>query len=306
MLKPIFSVKTEKETAGYARFVVEPLEPGYGQTLGNSLRRILLTSTVGAAVTKIKVDGVRHRFSTLEGLSEDMIDFILNVKKIRLSYTGNKPAKLVLDKKGPGEVCAKDLKIPATVKIANGDLVLGNLADKKSRLKADLWVESGVGYLPAENREASKVMGEIPVDASFSPVLNVSYQIEKTRVGRRVDLDRLILEVKTDETVAPADAFHQAAEILVAYFRQIVNPQAAPEKEEIVSVGHSEVINLTVEELNLPTRIANALRKGGFGTVGELIKADPALLGKVKNLGEKSIKVVNAALAEKGVALKEA
>lgn len=304
MLEPIFTLKAEKETKGFGRFIIEPLEQGYGHTLGNAFRRVLLSSIPGAAVTQIKIKGIRHRFSTMEGLREDIIELILNVKQIRLAYKGNKPQKIKLEKSGPGEVKAGDIITPATVKIVNPELLLGHLATNKNSLKAELTVEQGVGYLPYEGRETN-VLGLIPIDAVFTPVLNVSYRVENTRVGQRTDLDRLILEVTTDETVAPGEALKKAAEMLIGYFKQVVEPKKPPRKKKKEKKAHSEVMSLAVEELNLPTRIANALRKGGFGSVSELIKADPQKLVKVKNLGEKSVKIVDAALREKGVALKE-
>lgn len=304
MSEPIFTIKAEKETKEFGRFVIEPLERGFGLTLGNAFRRVLLSHIPGAAITQVKISGARHRFSTLEGLKEDTIELILNLKQIRLSYEGEKPQKITLDKSGPGEVKAGDIKAPATVKVVNPDLVLGNLASAKNRLKVDMVVERGVDYLPYEGRE-SDVLGEIPIDAVFTPILNVSFKIEKTRVGRRTDLDRLILEITTDKTISPSAALKEAAQMLVSYFKQVVEPKKPPKKKAEKKEVYSEVMSLTVEELNLPTRIANALRKGGYGTVGELVEADPQALTKVKNLGEKSIKVIDAALKEKDVALKK-
>lgn len=304
MLEPIFTIKAEKETKSYGRFIIEPLNEGYGHTLGNSFRRVLLTSIPGAAVTQIKVRGVRHRFSTLEGLKEDIIELILNIKKIRVIYSGDKPQKITLEKTGPGEVKAEDIQTPATVEVVNPDLVLGNLASSKSKLKIDMVVEKGVGYLPYEGREG-KVVGEIPIDAIFTPVLNVDYKVEKTRVGRMTDLDRLILEITTDGTIAPFEALKNSAKMLIGYFQQVVEPKKPPKEKKEKKVDNSELMSLTVEELNLPTRIANALRKGGYGTVENLAEANPSDLTNVKNLGEKSIKIVDVALKEKGVSLKK-
>jgi DNA-directed RNA polymerase subunit alpha len=302
MLDPIFSIKSKKETTDYGEFILEPLEKGYGQTLGNALRRVLLTSLPGAAVTQVKITGVRHQFSTLEGLREDIVELLLNIKQIRIKYKGKKPAKMKLDAHGPGEVKAGDIKAPADVEIVNPELVLGQLADKKNTLKAEMVVESGFGYLPAEERKGGG-LGVIPVDASFSPVKRVNYRLEATRVGRRTDLDRLILEISTDKAISPSDALKEAAKILTAFFHQIVEPKEVPVKEEKEELP-SEVLRLTVEELNLPTRIANALRKGGYEAVGDLTAATAADIAKVKNLGEKSTKIIQAALAEKDVGLK--
>lgn len=304
MIEPLFQIKKEKETNDFGYFVIEPLERGFGHTLGTALRRVLLSSLPGAAITQVKIAGVKHKFSTLEGLKEDIIEFILNLKQIKISYDGKKPAKLTLDKTGPGEVKAGDIKTPAKVEIINKDLVLGNLATKKNRLKAEMIVESGLGYVPAEERKTEK-LGEIPVDAIFSPVRHVNYRVEATRVGRRTDLDRLVLEIGTDGSLKPSKALKQAGQILVDYFQRIVVPRKAPKKEKEVVAVSDPILKLTVEELDLPTRISNALRKGGYGTVGDLIKASEADLAKVKNLGEKSIKIVKAALSQKGVDLKK-
>jgi len=304
MLDPLFQVKKEKETADFGRFVISPLEQGYGNTLGNALRRVLLTSLPGAAVTQVKITGVRHQFSTLEGLKEDIIEFILNLKQLRIKYEGEKPAKLTLDVTGPREVKASDIKAPAKVEIINKDHVLGNLANKKNKLKAEIVVESGFGYSPAEERKSEK-LGIISVDASFSPIKKVNYRVEATRVGRRTDLDRLIFEISTDGTIKPREALKRAASILLAYFNQVVSPKKAPKVKKKATIASLGMLELTVEELDLPTRIANALRKGGYGTLGDLTAATREDLAKVKNLGEKSIKVVEAALREKEVSLKK-
>lgn len=302
MIDPLFQIKKEKETADFGKFIIEPLKQGYGHTLGNTIRRVLLTSLPGAVITQVKVTGVKHQFSTLEGLKEDIIEFILNLKQLQIKYEGEKPAKITLDVTGPREVKAADIKTPAKVEIINKDHVLGKLANKKSRLKAEMVVESGFGYSPAEERKSEK-LGVIPVDASYSPVKKVNYRVEATRVGRRTDLDRLIFEITTNGTVKPSEALKKAASILVDYFNQVVSPKKAPKKkkEEVTRLG---MLDLTVEELDLPTRIANSLRKGGYGTLGDLAAATRADLAKVKNLGDKSIKVIEAALAGKEASLK--
>jgi DNA-directed RNA polymerase subunit alpha len=298
-----FGIKKQKETADFGQFVFEPLERGYGYTIGVALRRVLLANMPGAAVTQVKITGVRHQFSTLEGLKEDVVEFILNLKKLRIKYQGDKPVKLSLEASGPKEVKASDIKTPAEVKVVNPDLVLGVLADKKSKLKAEITVESGYGYSPAEERKTDK-MGVIPVDASFSPIKRINYHVEATRVGRRTDLDRLIFDIYTDGTIKPSKALKEAAKILTLYFNQVVTPKKAPKAKEEKKPPAMTGLDLTVEELDLPTRIANALRRGGYGTLGDLVAANHADLSKVKNLGEKSIKVVEAALSEKGFSLK--
>jgi len=300
MIEPIFHIKSEQESATFGRFIIEPLEQGFGQTLGNSLRRVLLSSLPGAVITQIKIGGVKHKFSTLEGMSEDIIDLILNLRQVRFNYEGEKPVKLELEKSGPGVVKAGDIKTLANVQVINKDLVLANLADKKSSLKIEMMVARGFGYLPAEVGREEK-LGVIPLDAAFSPVRRVNYQVEATRVGQRTDLDKLILEITTDGTIKPKEALKASAKILITFFNQIINPKKVEVKKETKSLIDEEAIKLTLEELDLPTRIVNALRKSGYGTVADLLGIKPVDLAKIKNLGEKSIKTVQAALAKKGI-----
>ena len=300
MIEPIFNIKSEQETATFGKFIIEPLEEGFGQTLGNSLRRVLLSSLPGAAITQIKINGVKHKFSTLEGMSQDIIDLILNLKGVRFQYEGEKPVKLELEKTGPGPVKAGDIKTTAVIQVANKDHVLADLADKKSKLKLEMVVEKGFGYVPADNKKNEK-LGVIAIDAIFSPVLRVNYTVESTRVGQRTDLDKLILEITTDGTIKPKEALKASAKLLIGFFNQIVQPKKmVSEKKEKPEV-YEESTRLTLEELDLPTRIVNALRKTGYGTVSDLLTVSPDNLAKIKNLGEKSIKTVQAALAKKDV-----
>lgn len=300
MLDTIFQIKKTKVNQETTRFTIEPLSQGYGHTLGNALRRVLLISLPGTAITEIKIGGVKHKFSTLKGLREDVIELILNIKQIRIKYAGEKPVKLLLEKTGPSQVTAGDIKTPAGVEIINKDLVLGNLADKASKLKIEMVAEKGYGYLPTEERKSDK-LGVLIIDASFGPIRLVNYKVEATRVGRKTDLDRLILEVTSDGTIKAEEALKTSAKILIAFLNQIVDPKKLPVSKKKDERQVSETMKLTVEELELPTRIVNALRRGGYGTVAELLAASNQDLTKVKNLGEKSIKIVQAALAKKGV-----
>ena len=300
MNEPMFEIKQEESKGDYGKFVISPLEQGYGDTLGNSLRRVLLTSLAGAAVTTVRLSGVRHQFSTLKGMKEDVVEFLLNLKKVRFSYSGEKSAKATLSVKESGEVKAKDIKVPASVKIANPELVLATL-NKGAKLEAEMEIESGVGYSPAEER-AGGTIGLIPLDAAFSPVRRVNYKVEETRVGRLTNYDKLILELWTDGTATAKEAVVLAAKILVSYFNQIVSPKKVEKKEkkeEIDAIG--PIGKLSVEEIGLPTRVANALVKAGHETVEQLAKTKKEDLVKVRNLGEKSIKIISVALAEKGV-----
>ena len=302
MINPTFQIKAQNETETFGQYVIEPLERGYGQTLGNSLRRVLLSSLPGVAITEIKISGIKHKFSTLEGMQEDVVELILNLKQVILKAQTQKSFKLKIDKTGPGIVTAGDIETPGELEVVNKDLVLANLATKKNRLKIEMLAEPGLGYVLADERKSDR-LGVIPIDASFGPIRRVNYRVEATRVGRQTNLDRLIIEITSDGSVKPAEALRESAKILVSFFKQIVSPVKVEAEKEAAPQLPTETMKLTVEELDLPTRIANALRKGGYGTVGDLVNGNMAEISKVKNLGEKSIKIVQDALAKKGVTL---
>ncbi len=302
-MNPTFELVAVESTDSKATLVMEPLEQGFGHTLGNSLRRVMLTSLPGHAVTSVKIDGIDHQFATLEGVSEDIVNIILNVKQLRIKSDSQEKGKLTLDVKGEKEVTAADIECEGGFEIVNTDQHIATLAKGKS-LKMEMIVEAGMGYSMGDDRKSS-VVGEIPVDALFSSVIKVSYKVEATRVGRRTDFDKVVLDVETDGTISPVEATRQAAQILARQFTQVFNP-VLPEVEEVeeqLSPEEAENLRLTVEELDLPTRIANALRKGGFKTVGDLEGTPKATIAKVKNLGEKSVDVINEALMKKGVTL---
>jgi len=301
--EPLFEIKQEEKKKDFGKFVITPLEQGYGNTLGNSLRRVLLTSLPGAAVTNVKITGVKHQFSTLKGMKEDIVEFVLNLKKVRFKYEGEKPAKASLSVKGAGEVRAKDIEVDATVEITNPEMVLATL-DKGAKIDAKMEIESGVGYSPAEERATGEI-GLIPLDASFSPVSRVNYKVEETRVGRVTNYDKLIIEIWTDATLSPKDSLVRASEILMSYFNQIVSPKKIKKKPDKKEDALGPVGNLSVEEIGLPTRVANALVKTGHESVEDLVKAKKSDLVKVRNLGEKSVKIIEAALGEKDLKLSE-
>lgn len=308
MLQPSFSLIEEVTEKGYGKFIIEPLEKGYGQTLGVGLRRVLLSSIEGAAVTQVRIDGVQHQFTTLSGMKEDVVEFILNLKQLHLSLNSETETEAVakLSVKGPGTVTAKDIDLPSTVTLTNPEQPLAVLAGNKTALNAEITIETGRGYSLAADRPTT-TLGNIPVDASFSPVIKVAYKIESTRVGRRTDFDKLILEVWTNATISPREAVEKAAKILVSHFQQVYAPVvvAAQVDDRIEDRLEGEIYKLTVEELDLPTRIANALRKGGYKTVKDLTQAEKMAIAKVKNLGEKSVDVVAKALSQKGLTLKD-
>lgn len=304
-MDPIFEIKEKEHKDNYAKFEIVPLAAGYGDTIGTAIRRVLISSLKGAAITSVRIEGVQHQFTTLKGMKEDVLDFLLNLKRVRFEYSGAEPVTVSLSSKRPGEVKAADLVVPAGVRVANPELVLANLAENSS-LNAEMKVETGVGYVTADEREKEGV-GAIPLDARFSPIERVNYKVEETRVGRVTNYNKLILEIWTDGTIAPKDALEQAAKILLSYFEQIVRPKkveetnAAPAEDSLGPVG-----KLSIEEIGLPTRVANALSKSGFDTVEKLVNAERTELSKVRNLGEKSIDVINEALKAKGVSLRDA
>ncbi len=302
MIEPNFTIKTETDKPDYGKFTIEPLDLGYGHTLGNSLRRVLLTSLKGAAVTKVKIDGVKHQFSSLSGLKEDIIQLILNVKKIRFKVGTDKEIVMTLNVKGPKKITAADLEGEAEV--INKDLYLGELTSNKAKLSMELTVKSGFGYVTAEEFEGKKELGSIVVDSLFSPISRVNYKVEATRVGRMTNLDKLIIEVWSDGSVSPFDAVKTAAKTLVSYFLQIYEPKAKPSEGVAVTPAISEeILKMTLEELDLPTRIVNALHNGGIDTVGQLLGTPKKELYKIKNLGAKSITAIEEVLRDKGIAL---
>lgn len=302
----LFETKEEEKKGNYSRIIISPLEKGYGYTLGNSLRRVLLESLGGVAITSVEIKGVKHQFSTLEGMKEDVVEFLLNLKKVRFTCKGElkKVEKVKLSVKGPGEVKAGDIHVSGLLEVANPDLVLAYL-NKGAKLEAEMTVEYGYGYRIVDS--ASGKIGLILLDAIFSPVTRVSYRVEETRVGKLTNYDKLVLEIWTDGSLEPKQALIEAAKILKSYYEQIISPRL-PEKEvveekKIDSLG--AVGKLSVEEIGLPTRVGNALIKAGYETVEDLAKAKKEDLAKVRNLGEKSVKIVKLALADKGVKLWE-
>ncbi len=304
MSDPNFSIKTEVEEKNFGRYSIEPLTQGYGQTLGNSLRRVLLTSLSGNAITTVKIEGVKHQFATLPGLKEDVVEFLLNVKKIRLMLEGAETATMKLTKHGPGVITAGDIEVSAGVTIMNPDLILGTLADKKAIIDMQFTVQKGYGYMTADEQHNDEI-GVIPLDALYSPIIRVNYHVEATRVGRMTNLDKLVLEIWTDGTKAPIEALKNAASILVSYFSQIVEPKAIVKEDAVVvsTAVSDETVKMRIEELDIPTRIVNALANGGIETIGQMLATPRAELMKIKNLGAKSITIIEEKLKEKNVTL---
>lgn len=305
MIEPSFKIKEEKVTDEYGEFIIEPLEPGYGHTLGNALRRVLLVSIPGAAVTSVKISGAKHKFSTVPGLKENIVDLLLNIKGLNLRLLNSKDLSTVkLSVKGPKEITAKDLDLPEDVETVNEDHYLGSLGDKKAKLDMELTVEKGMGYSLAEERRVS-TLGVMPTDAIFTPIRRVNYEVSATRVGRQTNLDKLTLKVWTNGVVRPREAVDQAAKILTSYFSQVYEPKVVAVAEVTTThPGVSEaVLKLTIDELDLPTRIYNSLRNGGVETIGQLLDTPRKELISMRNMGGKSMGVIEEKLKEKGIEL---
>jgi DNA-directed RNA polymerase subunit alpha len=292
-----------------SRFLIEPLEPGFGYTLGNSLRRTLLSSIPGAAVTSIRIDGVLHEFTTIPGVKEDVTDLILNIKQLVVSSEIDEPVTMYLRKQGPGTVTAADIAPPAGVEVHNPELIIATL-NGKGKLEMELTVERGRGYVSAvQNKQAGQEIGRIPIDSIYSPVLKVKYDVEATRVEQRTDFDRLVLDVETKQAMRPRDAVASAGKTLVELFglARELNIEA-----EGIDMGPSPTdaalaadLALPIEDLELTVRSYNCLKREGIHTVGELVARSEADLLDIRNFGAKSIDEVKVKLMTMGLALKD-
>jgi DNA-directed RNA polymerase subunit alpha len=299
--RPSLSEESLSETR--SKFTIEPLEPGFGYTLGNSLRRTLLSSIPGAAVTSIKVDGVLHEFTTIPGVKEDVVELVMNVKELCVSSEHDEPVSMYLRKQGPGDVTAGDIQPPAGVSVHNPDLKLATL-NAKGRLDMELTVERGRGYVTAaQNKQSGQEIGRIPIDSIYSPVLKVTYRVEATRVEQRTDFDRLIIDVETKPSLASAGS------TLVELFGLC---RELDETAEGIDIGPSPQdaqlaadLALPIEELDLTVRSYNCLKREGINTVGELIGRTEADLLDIRNFGQKSIDEVKMKLAGMGLGLKD-
>ncbi|MGH3661903.1 MAG: DNA-directed RNA polymerase subunit alpha [Micromonosporaceae bacterium] len=292
-----------------SRFIIEPLEPGFGYTLGNSLRRTLLSSIPGAAVTSIKIDGVLHEFTTIPGVKEDVVELVLNVKELCVSSEHDEPVTMYLRKQGPGEITAGDIQPPAGVSVHNPDLRLATL-NGKGRVDMELVVERGRGYVTAaQNKQTGQEIGRVPVDSIYTPVLKVSYKVEATRVEQRTDFDKLIVDVETKASISPRTALASAGSTLVELFGLC---RELDETAEGIDIGPSPQdaqlaadLALPIEELDLTVRSYNCLKREGINQVGELISRNEADLLDIRNFGQKSIDEVKMKLAGMGLALKD-
>jgi DNA-directed RNA polymerase subunit alpha len=298
-------IETEASSKSFGRFIVGPLENGYGITLGNALRRVLLSSLTGAAVTSIRVSGVHHEFSAIPYVREDMTALILNIKQLRLKMHQNESARLRVEVKGEGVITAGDFDVPPHVEIVNPDLYLLTADSPEAELDMELVAQMGRGYSPAEERGKLPI-GEIPVDAIFSPIRKANFVVERTRIGQATDYDRLKMEITTDGTVLPHDALSEAAKILVQHFSLVAGGvtviDAPPEKEEEGGIP-SKVYELPIEDLELTVRAYNCLKRAGITQVGEILeklkKGQDEILA-IRNFGQKSLDELLERLEEKG------
>ncbi len=294
-------------TDTYGRFIVQPLERGYGVTIGNGLRRVLLSTLQGAAIALIKIDGVLHEFSTIPGISEDVTEIVLNLKQVRFKLLNKKPEKVLLHLKGPKEFTARDIQVGNNdFEVLNPDHHIATL-NRDAELKMEIHVRKGRGYVPAEeNRPADAPIGTIPLDSIFSPIKNVTYTIENTRVGQRTDYEKLIIEIWTDGSITPDDALTFAARTIRDHIQLFINFDIKPEKEEEEDIDEEtlqvrKLLRKPVEELELSVRSANCLKEARIRTIADLVRREEQEMLKFKNFGRKSLVELNEILKTKGL-----
>lgn len=301
-------VKYEEESPAYGRFVVEPLERGYSSTLGNALRRVLLSSLPGAAISSIKIDGVTQEFSTINGVVEDVLQLILNLKRVVLKSYSDTPKVITLSSKKKGVLTAGDIEHDAEIEIINKDQVIATL-DSGGKLDIEMIVEKGRGYVTAEaNKKSSLPIGAIPIDSIFTPILKVNVETEEIRVGQEINYDRLILHVWTNGSIKPEEAVKESAKILASHINMFVHLGQPAEifsgPAEAGEAVESTILEMNLDDFELSARSLNCVKKANVNTVGELIKYSPAELMKFKNFGLKSLKEIRAKLSEYKLALK--
>lgn len=296
-----------EEDKNRQRFSISPLEPGFGHTLGNSLRRTLLSSIPGAAVTSVRFDDSLHEFDTIAGISEDVTDIILNIKDLVITSEADEPVTLRLDVQGPGQATGANIEATSDVEVLNGDHVLANLGDS-ARLAIDLTVERGRGYRSADRERGSNTIGEIPIDAIFSPVRRVTFLVEPTRVEMDTDYDRLVLDVETDGSISPRDALASAGDTLTKLVQLVAEMSEEPPTLELgetsAAMAASPELEIPIEDLDLPERARNCLKRAQVDTVGELLLKSEEDLLAISHFGDKSLEQVIEKLNERGLALR--
>jgi len=294
-----FQVKTVKSEKDYGRYQFSPLIGGLGHTIGNSLRRVLFFTVPGAAITRIRVTGASHLFTTLSGVKEDLVEISLNLKKVKFNYQKDEPIVLKIDKTGAGPVTAADIIDNDLCRVINPDQHLATLSDKTSNLKMELTVERGLGYTMAKEQKTT-ISDEIILDATFTPVIKVGYQVEPTRLGKKSNYDLLTLDVWTDGSIDPLKAIKLAAKKLIDSLSQIYDPKEF--EEEVVTIEASPFSltkDMSIEEIELPLRVTNALKKAGYTSIDSLVRDSRSQVAKAKNVGEKSLKIIDTWLKNK-------
>ena len=304
------SVREVESTDTYGRFEIEPLEPGFGTTLGNSLRRVLLSSLPGAAVTSVSVDGVSHEFSAIPHVKEDVTEILLNVKELNVISHSDEPVRMVLDVRGSKVVTAVDIDAPSDVEIRNPDQYICTLDGPQARLRMEMTVERGKGYVPAErNKKEGQPIGVIPIDAIFTPVRKANFSVEKTRVGQETEWDRLLVEVWTDGTIVPVEAVSQAADIFTRHLGLFVrfgdNLTAPQQTKQRGNDLASRLSDVPIEELDLSVRALNCLKANDVTRVGQLVAMRQEELLSLRNFGQKSLDEIREKLVERGMVTPE-
>lgn len=309
MLEPQFITQRTDEKESHGTFILEPLPLSFGQSLGLALRRTLLSSLKGAAITSVKVQGAPHLFSTIKGVKESVLEIVLNLKKLRLAVgEGDGPFRLSLAAKGAGKVKGKDMK--GDLKVVNDDLYIAELTNDKAKLEIEVIVEIGVGFSPAEERE-KKEFGFTPIDAYFSPIKKVNFKVEEARVGRKSNQERLILEIWSDGSVSVNEALKKSSQLLGSYFEHILSGKDEPkQKQEMIEAEKQKgaidqkLYEIIIDELNLPSRVINALLRENIETVADLVKVGKERLTSMKGVGKKSIELIEEELNKMGIELK--
>lgn len=314
-------IKIIEENENEGVYEIENLFPGYGYTLGHSLRRVIISSMPGAAITKVKIDGVSHEFSTIDGVKEDVINIILNLKQMRFKMHTDEPQTFSTSIKGPTTITAKNLKIPSQLEVTNKDLPIATLTSKESSINIELTVEKGLGYVPKENIQKEKMeVGSIALDAIFSPIRKVNYEVENMRVGDRTDYNKIRISIETDSTIKPYEVLEKSIKILTDQLKAVLGENIKDKNDDEENEDEDEklkeeknnsekeeedVLKIRVEDLDLSTRTLNALSSNGIRTVGGLVKKKEMDLLKLEGLGEKAIKEIRRSLGKLGLSLKE-
>ena len=310
MEKPRIECVDKDSDTNYGKFVIEPLERGYGTTLGNSLRRVLLSSLPGAAVSSVKIDGVLHEFSTIPNILEDTTEIILNIKKLILKYEGNERKLIRLEQRGKKEVTAADIVQDAEVEILNPELHIATLGED-AVLEMEMTVERGRGYVSADQQpyKTEEIVGLIPIDSIFTPVNRVNYTVDNARVGKRTDYDSLTLEVWTNGTISPEEGISLSAQILIEYLKLFTEINDTYAEVEILVEKEEEkkdkVLEISIEELELSVRASNGLKRANINTVGDLIEKTREEMSKIRNLGQKSLEEIERKLKELNLSFKK-